>query len=237
MRPIISKTIMNMRRWLCRYPRVFLLLCLALISGNIFEEMVDDVFFDPLEGDYESEAFDQFVFNYLRDFESPQFTEVMRDLTSIGSTSVIGLLGLVTGLILLIHKKMKDLLYLMIVCAGAPVLIVFLKSYFHRERPPAADWLVDFMPGLSFPSGHSFGAATIYFALAYILASRIKYWPKEIIVYAAFFLLILAVGVSRIYLGVHYATDVIAGISSGLIWVSLVSIVFEVYSHYQLRKT
>ncbi|GAA0854775.1 phosphatase PAP2 family protein [Aliiglaciecola litoralis] len=212
--------------------RMALLFTLLVISANALEEVIDDVFFDPIEGDYEFEQFDSKVSDFVRQIESDNVTAVMRDLTSLGSISVATIMALVAGLMLFIFRRYLNLLYLLIVCGATPLIVTTLKLFFGRERPPETNWLLDYMPGLSFPSGHSFTSAAIYLAIAYILTVEVKRWPFELLIYSVMLMVIFLVGVSRIYLGVHYATDVIAGISSGIIWVMLVTMAFEYYSKF-----
>lgn len=207
--------------------RLALFFILLAVAINALEEMVDDVFYDPLEGDYEYEQFDAKVSDFVRQIESDKVTAVMRDLTSLGSFSVVTIMVLITALMLFIYRRYRYLIYLTIVCGVTPILITTLKLYFDRERPPETNWLLDYMPGLSFPSGHSLTSAAIYLAVAYILTREIKRWPYEIVIYSFMLFIIFLVGVSRIYLGVHYATDVVAGIAAGIIWVMLVTMVFE----------
>lgn len=217
--------------------RSVILFAAVIISASFFEEMVDDVFYDPQEGDYQAVQFDKSVHAYIGKYVSERNTDIMRDLTSLGSTSVLTLLCLVTGLISFMKKRIQDASFLLIVSLGIPILVVTLKNFFGRERPPETNWLVEYLPGLSFPSGHSFGAAAVYLAIAYVLSSKMKYWIFEIAIYSIFSFIILLVGLSRIYLGVHYPTDVIAGISAGTCWCLSVSVIFEAYKEFQFKKT
>ncbi|GAC15843.1 phosphatase PAP2 family protein [Aliiglaciecola lipolytica] len=209
--------------------RLVVFFMLLAVAGNVLEEMVDDVFLDPIEGDYEFEQFDARVLSDVRQIKSDNVTAAMRDLTSLGSISVVTILALFSGLVLLIYRRFRYFIYLLIVSGGIPLIVSALKLFFDRERPPQTDWLLDYMPGLSFPSGHAFTAAAIYLAIAYILTIEVKRWPFELLIYIVMSFIIFLVGISRIYLGVHYPTDVIAGISSGTIWVMLVTIIFEYY--------
>jgi undecaprenyl-diphosphatase len=199
-------------------------LLLSLIG---FFEVSDDVFSDPLEGDYEVQTFDQTIAQFVRSIESPLLTQSMIDLTSLGSLSVIFVMSFVLSSVLYTYRDYKGLSYLFIVLAGAGLWPTLLKLYFKRERPPLTQHLVN-VTDLSFPSGHAFGAAALYFALAYYSAQYTRNWYQEIFFYILGGTLIILVGVSRIYLGVHFPTDVLAGVSGGLVWVLLVSLIFEV---------
>jgi undecaprenyl-diphosphatase len=106
--------------------------------------------------------------------------------------------------------------------AGDVVLDVVLKHAFHRPRPVA---FFGTSPGsYSFPSGHAMGALCFYGALAVILSARIATRAGRMLLYSCTILLVSAIGISRIYLGVHYPSDVTAGYLAALVWVGAVGI-------------
>lgn len=108
-----------------------------------------------------------------------------------------------------------DVLRLLLAVAGGQVVIYALKVLFHRARPEAAFASL----GYSFPSGHAFTAVALYGMLAFWLlraAPRHRVW-----IWIGAVFLILLIGFSRVYLGVHYTTDVAAGYASGLFWLWL----------------
>lgn len=209
-----------------KYIRSWILVILAIICIFTFEEVVDDVFLDPLEGDMEVEQFDRSITAWFRQFEHPRLTQAMTDFTALGSVSVIIVLFLILTSVLISYRDKRGVLYLSIVTIGAGVWPYVLKLYFMRERPQIAPHLVQ-VHDLSFPSGHSFGAAAVYVALAFYCAQYAKNIYREILIYLAGLILITLVGTSRIYLGVHYPTDVIGGISAGATWALLVSALFQ----------
>ena len=100
---------------------------------------------------------------------------------------------------------------MLVAIGGGELLIIGLKALFHRPRPSE----VFAGLGYSFPSGHSFFAVTLYGMMAYWLT---RATPARRWVWVPAVLLILAIGFSRIYLGVHYASDVLAGFCVGLPW-------------------
>ena len=103
--------------------------------------------------------------------------------------------------------------------AGGGLVNLFLKDYFARERA-AVNVMVE-VSGLSFPSGHSMGSMTYFGLLAYFVV-RSKQRPlKKASWIAVFGLVILSIGLSRIYLGVHYPSDVLAGFLAGAVWLVL----------------
>lgn len=206
--------------------RFWILLAAMALSLIAFEEVVDDVFHDPLEGDHESHDFDQAISGWIRGFRSPSMTQIMTDLTALGSVSVLSVFFFLLASVLLTYRDLKGLSYLSLVIAGAGFWPSFLKPYYARPRPVEIDQLVT-VSNLSFPSGHSFGATAVYIALTYYAAQYARRWPQEIFFYSLGALLICLVGISRIYLGVHFPTDVLAGVSSGAAWAFFISAVYE----------
>lgn len=113
---------------------------------------------------------------------------------------------------------------LLLVTGGATVLNNVMKMTFQRPRPaPVLDPLASIIHSQtwSFPSGHAMVSASFYFFLAY-LSWRVLHGWKQVVVTTAILLLVLAVGISRIYLGVHFLTDVIAGYCAGAVWTEAV---------------
>lgn len=209
-------------------PRFWCLLAVLVFCVWAFEEIVDDVFSDPLEGDKEALDFDNWMAALIMGLRSERLTPFMADLSALGSLSVLCVLMLAITLAFSILRDYRGLLVLNLTAIGSGLWIRTLKELFGRDRPAVSDHLSDFS-GLSFPSGHTMAAASVYFALAYYLGRKLKSWPAEVAVYSFALVLIFTVGITRVYLGVHYATDVLAGMSGGIIWSSSLCLGFEWY--------
>lgn len=205
--------------------RMWLFISGAILSAIFFEEVADDVFSDPVEGDFESKHFDHAIYQFFVQFKSPKLTQVMIDFTALGSVSVNFVLLIVLISVLFTYRDRKGIAYLAIVAMGAAGWPLILKELFSRPRPDIVQHLVN-VNDLSFPSGHSFGATSIYMGLAFFAAKYAVSWRHEIFFYCLGLMLIALVGISRIYLGVHYPTDVLAGISGGACWAFTVSAVY-----------
>src|SRR5690606_32446059 len=119
------------------------------------------------------------------------------------------------------YRDFKGIIFLSVVLGGAGLWPTLLKPYFGRERPSETDQLVTTVD-LSFPSGHTFGATAVYIALAFYVAQYARTWAHEVFFYYLALVLIVLVGTSRIYLGVHYPTDILAGLSGGAAWALLI---------------
>lgn len=121
---------------------------------------------------------------------------------------------IVVGLALIYRRRWRDAILLIVTCGGGALLNMGLKIAFHRARPAAAAaFAVD---PWSFPSGHAMNAMIGYGLLAYVLIERFPQRRRAIIGAAG--ALVALIGFARLYLGVHYVSDVIAGYAAGLVW-------------------
>ena len=176
---------------------------------------------DVLEGDIR--ALDRRLLDALRQPEDPAWprgprwlVEVGRDMTALGSSVVLALVTAAVVGYLLLQRKYGAMWFVVITTTGGGLLSHALKELFARERPAPVPCIWVSSP--SFPSGHAMLSAVVYLALGILLA-RIE--PSPLL--KAYFLgiamaLTFLVGISRVYLGVHYPTDVLAGWAVGLVW-------------------
>jgi undecaprenyl-diphosphatase len=174
-----------------------------------------------VEGD--TQAFDHWLLQTLRSPEDPLWprgprwlVEVGRDVTALGSPVVITLLTVTVVSYLWLQHTYGALWFVVVATAGGGLLSHLLKGLVARERPPPVPCLWVGSP--SFPSGHAVLAAVVYLTLGILLA-RIE--PRPLLkAYSlgVMMALVLLVGVSRVYLGVHYPTDVLAGWTVGVVW-------------------
>jgi undecaprenyl-diphosphatase len=147
-------------------------------------------------------------------------------MTMIGSPVGLAILLSIVGIILAIRRRWRWLIYLAITYAGGWLLDLELKRYFARARPVAAEMLRR-ANGYSFPSGHSLGSAVAFGALAYLTFRAIRSWPAKTAVIAFLYTLVASVALSRVYLGVHWISDVLAGVTVGTVWVTTMTVAYE----------
>ena len=202
--------------------KLSLSLLVALIAAIgvlvFFGWLTDEV----LEGD--TVAFDERVRAAVHQLASPTLTTIMRGISFLGGTRF--LFGATTVIVLcFIFKKWKrEAILFAVTMIGASLLNVTLKLTFKRVRPePFFDLATP--KSWSFPSGHSLASFCFYGALAAIVNARIKSRRLRIQIWIAAGVMIFLIGLSRIYLGVHHATDVIAGFTAALIWIGAVKFV------------
>lgn len=200
-----------------------LLLLLSLIAGGTwgFIELADEV----LEG--ETMTMDE---RLLRSLRSPIDTadplgplwveELGRDITALGGVGILTLLTLAAAGYLSLRGKHRTALFTILAIGSGVLLSFLLKEGFDRPRPD----LVPHEAGVyttSFPSGHSMMAAVTYLTLALLLArTHARKRVKSYLLVLAL-LVTIAIGVSRVYLGVHWPTDVLAGWTAGGVWALL----------------
>lgn len=143
--------------------------------------------------------------------------ETMIDLTALGSTTILTL-AVATGVALLIVRGLWLTAALVVAAtASGSVAVVMLKAAFARTRPDIVDHIVT-VGGASFPSGHSANSAIVYLTLASLLTQVVRGHATRRFVLATAALLVTAIGCSRVYLGVHWPSDVLAGWSFGTLW-------------------
>jgi undecaprenyl-diphosphatase len=169
--------------------------------------------------------FDQSISDAFRSNLAPRALQVFAALTHLADTATLTVLCVVGTLVLVAKRQGGLALAWVLAIAGNAVLNQGLKQLIGRIRPldPEGGLLV---PGLSFPSGHSSGAVVAYGMLAY-LALRLlpKAWHLPALVAAL--ALVFTVGISRVVLRVHFASDVAAGFASGSAWLALCITSFE----------
>lgn len=149
----------------------------------------------------------------------PSATTAFTAVTALGSTLVLGLVAGAAAVYLVRHRRGRDVALLGVTLVGAQLLTWILKTIFERPRPSFDDPVAT-ASWFSFPSGHALSSIAVYGALAYVFVAGARS-PRARAVLASVALLVAAIGFSRLYLGVHYLTDVLAGYSAGLAWLLL----------------
>jgi len=164
---------------------------------------------------------DEAVLRWLERSRSPRLDDVMLEITVLGSAPVLIVVVLVASVLLWITRHRWSVYILVAGIIGGQIANSMLKQYFDRPRPTIVTH-IDQVATTSFPSGHAMASMIVYGSVAF-LVSRLE--PTRRIRNATIFvasLLIVLIGISRMYLGVHYPSDVIAGYLAGLAWIGFV---------------
>lgn len=166
-------------------------------------------------------GFDTRVQTDVHDDATPRLTKVMFALSKIGSPQVLFPVVVLVAALLWERELRHAAIVWLIATSGAGLLVTLLKLHFRRIRPDLP-WAFAHEPSYSFPSGHSVLAVVVYGTLMYVTLRHLpKLWQRVCVVLAAVGLM-LGIGYSRIYLGVHYPSDVAAGYYVGVVWTALV---------------
>jgi membrane-associated phospholipid phosphatase len=168
---------------------------------------------------WEKEAFslDRSLLLWIHQFANPQLDGVMLFVTALGNPGMIITVFMSTIVWLGMKRRYADGIRFSIACGGGLLINQVMKLFFAKPRPELWTRLIS-EHSFSFPSGHAVGSMVVYGFIAYILAKDLPVYRRYI--YAAASILIMAIGFSRLYLGVHYPTDIIAGYGVGILWLS-----------------
>jgi len=182
----------------------------------------------------ETYAFDKSILLDLRSLHTPLRDRLMLGLTFLGEPNLLLILSVSLGIILWVRKHRSEATTIAVTGAGAIALNLLLKTLFARARPQLWERTVD-VRFYSFPSGHAMISMVIYGLLGYLLGSRFpkqRWW-----IYSLTVVLVAAIGFSRLYLGVHWPTDVIAGYAAGLIWLMACIFSLEIWKQFRASST
>ncbi|RUL86956.1 phosphatase PAP2 family protein [Tautonia sociabilis] len=218
----ISALIGQAKKALGGIDALLLVSILAVVGGGwIFLELADEV----EEGD--TLPLDERILLAFRNPEDPAdplggpvVEELVRDLTALGGVAIIGLVTAASVGFLAMDRKYHAAVLVLVATVGGQLLSAALKGLYDRPRPDVVPHLMHASQA-SFPSGHSLLAAVTYLTLGALMARLVDRPALKLYIIAVAALIAGMVGVSRVYLGVHYPTDVLAGWAVGLSWAIL----------------
>lgn len=165
--------------------------------------------------------FDRFIIGLVQQLESPALTGIMKFFTYIGSGLIVSvaLTPLIVSILAFLLKQRLEAFVFAVTVYGSALLNVLLKLFFHRDRPDLHRIITE--TGYSYPSGHSMAAFTFYAILAYMFWWHIDSRAGRGLLILFSVAMILFIGTSRIYLGVHYPSDVIGAYLFSSAWLTL----------------
>lgn len=177
-------------------------------------------------------SFDRSIIDTIQGLETPWLTPIMLTFTFIGSTKVVMLLIIaVTALLLWGMRARRQAYFFFFAMIGTGVLNQTLKFIFKRVRPEFHR-LIE-VGGYSFPSGHTMMSFSFYLLLAYILWRRTRSTSGKVALVAFAIVMFSMIAISRIYLGVHYPSDILGGMMASAFWLTLATLLF---AQFQKRK-
>ncbi|MEO7168358.1 MAG: phosphatase PAP2 family protein [Chthoniobacterales bacterium] len=152
--------------------------------------------------------------------ETAALTLFARILTFFGSVAFVTSASIIAALVLLWRKSRNELLAVVFTMGGGSLLNIFLKHIFHRQRPVLENPLVT-LSSYGFPSGHTMGATLFYGLMALFATGLCVSWQSRMLAWIGLGALILLVGLSRIYLGAHYLSNVMGAMAASIVWLAV----------------
>jgi membrane-associated phospholipid phosphatase len=205
-------------------PLLGALLALAL-SLWAFGAIVDE---QIVEGETRT---DERLAVWLHGRATEPLTDVFRAVTRLGNFITLFAVTLVAVVIFWRRRERIDAAFVALAALGAQVLSTGMKLGFRRDRPFFPDPLAT-ESTFSFPSGHALVSLAVYGSIALVLARRLSSHTERALLLGATALLVIAIGFSRLYLGVHFLSDVLAGYAAGAAWLAFLYVVLEVRARY-----
>jgi undecaprenyl-diphosphatase len=181
-----------------------------------------------------TQGYDERVLAWMDTHRSPVMDEVALEVTSLGNGFVLIVLILAVSAFLWQTQHRWSVYLLLIATFGGQILNRVLKNFFDRPRPSIVDH-IDAVHSMSFPSGHAMTSLVTYGSIAYLVA-RLEPTPGlRRTTWGLAAVLVLGIGMSRMYLGVHYPSDIVAGFIGGLAWLAFVAAAFTAIRYFASR--
>ncbi|WP_096200351.1 phosphatase PAP2 family protein [Bacillus sp. FJAT-45350] len=168
-------------------------------------------------------VYDDILIAWIQTNHLPYFTEIMRVVTAVGSGEMILIITFVIVFLLLVKKNVFTSIFLLSITIGGIFINFVLKVLFQRERPGEGRELEVFnysleIPSYSFPSGHTMRSVILFSFLIYLIYQVINHYSIKILLSILCGIMIILIAQSRVYLGLHYPSDIISAISISISW-------------------
>ena len=201
-----------------------LIICLLIIY--LLAKLSEEVW------EKEAFAFDKTILLWIHQFANPTWDNIMLNITKLGNPTMMVIITIISLGILWWKKYHQEAKILGLHAFGGVILSYGLKLSFRKARPQLWQQLIT-ETSYSYPSGHALGSMIIYGFIAYLLAFHYPKFTKIIYLFAV--ILIAAIGLSRLYLGVHWPTDIIAGYGVGYLWLMFSIIMLKLQQSRHIR--
>lgn len=219
--------------------RNYLPVIAIIIAGVLLTGFAGDLFLDLAEQVHAKsttlEQTDAYIHDWAVGRRNGEATLFFVGMTMLGGPVGLAVIVACVSAVLLFRRRYRWLTYLLVTAAGGSLLNLVLKHYFARSRPAVAEMLRR-AHGYSFPSGHAMGSAAVFSALAYLGARTVRSWPAKAAIIALALTLTVAVALSRVYLGVHWISDVGAGVTGGFVWAISTTMAYETLRRVRILR-
>ncbi|HWK88978.1 MAG TPA: phosphatase PAP2 family protein [Longimicrobium sp.] len=183
-----------------------------------------------------TQAIDESILRWVNAHASPALDVAALEVTALGGGLVVWVLALVSGVFLWQTKHRYSAALIVVALVGSGLINSSMKLAFDRPRPSVFEWRTTHVGLSSFPSGHAMTSMVVYATLAYLVA-RLEPTPLlRRLTYLLAGTIIVGIGLSRLYLGVHYPSDVLAGFTTGLAWAATCALGMEAVRYFRHRK-
>jgi undecaprenyl-diphosphatase len=189
-------------------------LLVILATGWWFGDIAED-----MSRDAATRLFDDSTTSWFQQHGTPAFTQIARVVTFFGSVGFVAAASSCVAIVFIVRRCWYHLLALTLAVGGGSLLNILLKHFFHRQRPVLENPLVT-LTSFGFPSGHTMGSTLFYGLIAVFVAEWVRTWRLRVLTFWIATVAIALIGVSRIYLGAHYLTDVLGAMAVGLAWLA-----------------
>ncbi|HEX7707709.1 MAG TPA: phosphatase PAP2 family protein [Thermoanaerobaculia bacterium] len=196
----------------------------AVLAGDVFIDLAEQIHDESAE----LRTIDSEVHEWARTTHSSGGTTFFVAMTIIGTPVGLSILIFCVVIALALRKRWSWIAYLILTTSIGGLINRALKQFFARERPELAEALRH-ASGYSFPSGHAMGSTIVFGAFAYLAFRALRQWRVRAPLVALSLTMIVAISASRLYLGVHWISDVGAGIAAGSIWVVTTTVAYETF--------
>jgi undecaprenyl-diphosphatase len=209
---------------------LFIGLAIVVIGAILFAMLAREV----MAG--RTQVLDESVLRWMEASGSPAVDSFMLEVTALGARLVVWMVVMVATAFLLLHRHRWSAALLWISMLGAGLINMTMKEFFDRPRPDVFPWRTPHVGNASFPSGHAMTSIVVYGTLGYLLGRLMPTRGTRVFTYALAALVILLVGGSRLYLGVHYPSDVLGGFATGAAWAFTCGLGMEAVRYFRRRR-
>jgi undecaprenyl-diphosphatase len=231
--PLVDRTLKATAHWTTSfryhdYLPVFLILAIGIVAAAVAGDAFMDIAERVQQESSKLHVIDSSVHAWAHEARTSGSTSFFTLMTLIGTPVGLTIIATAVAVYFVLRKHWRWSAYLLLTVGIGGLLNLWLKSTFERARPELAEALRG-AHGYSFPSGHAMGSTICFGALSYLAFRYFKRWRARAVAVAWTISMIVAIAASRIYLGVHWISDIAGGISAGVVWLATTTVAYETF--------